>query len=438
MMKWIRENDIVLRVGSLLIAVLLWTYAMSNDQSDMRQPFRDLPVQLEGVNILKEQNLVILSGASNQVDIELTGKREQLQYVMNDPLTTLHISSTVSNITEPGEYTLGIQAAPVGIDATVSAKNPASITVVVDRLSDTAIPVELELTGELPAGMSLAEVSTAPDAIAVRGPETILRQIKKAKVTYDISGLTSALQTNVTYTLLDENDQAVTNQYLTAGTPSTMLSIDLRQEGSIPLEVNLTDSPYLKEYMVDVDISPATIKLKGDPEVIEGINQLMLDDIDLNEVVEKKTLSFARLLILPDGVTLLDGQRQYVTVTLNLIDHEWKKLELDQGDLPADPLFLYPEQAFSVELFGSKNALRQLRSSDMKLELGYDLEELVVGENILPCRLVLDNDSIYITQGMEVRVEVTQEALDAALNPVNPDDPNGSQDPDAPPVEPET
>ena len=58
MMKWIKENDVILRVTSLLIAVLLWAYAMSNDQSDVKQSFRDLPIQLEGVNILKDQDLV--------------------------------------------------------------------------------------------------------------------------------------------------------------------------------------------------------------------------------------------------------------------------------------------------------------------------------------------------------------------------------------------
>ncbi len=429
MMKWIRENDIFLRVGSVLIAILLWAYAMNNDQSDVNATFRDQPVQLEGVNVLKEQNLVILSGASNQVDITLTGKRENLQYVMNDPLTTLQITSSVANITEPGTYQLGIQAAPVGIEAiTVSGKDPASITVVVDRLSDTAVPVELELTGELGSGLSLAEAATSPDAIAVRGPESVLRKIKKAKVTYDMSGLTSALQTNVTYTLLDENDQPVTNQYLTADTPSTMLRIDLRQESAIPLEVDLTDSPYLKEYMVKADISPKNIKLKGDPEQIGSINQLLLDDIDLNEVVEKKTLTFTRLLVLPDGVTLAAGQKPFATVTLTLEEHDWKTLELDQGDLPEDPLFTYPEQTFSVGLFGESSVLRSIRTGDVKLELSYDLEELVAGENILPCRIVLEDEGVYIEKGLEIRAEVTQEALDAARNP--------EPDPNAPPVDP--
>ena len=437
MMKWIKENDIILRVSSLLLAVLLWAYAMSNDQSDVKQPFRDLPVQLEGVNILKEQDLVILSGADSTVSVELMGKREQISTAMNDPLTIIKRVVSVASITEPGTYELGIQADTVGLDGTsVVSKTPAAITLVVDRMSTTAVPVEVELTGALGSGLSLAECTPSPDAIIVRGPETVLRQIKKAKVSYDISSLTSALQTNVTYTLLDEAGNEVTNSYLSADTPSTTLNFELRQEGAVTVTVKLLDSPYLKSYMVKADIEPESVILKGDPEVIEGINQIVLPDIDLNEVVENKTTEFTRLLLLPDGASLVKGQKPFAVVKLTLDGYGWQTVNLNQTNLPEDPLFLYPEQTFSVELFGEESTLRRIRDDDMVLELTYDLEELVVGQNVLPCVVKLEEEGIYIEQDLEITVEVTQEALDAARTP-QPDDPNAPQDPDEPTVEPE-
>lgn len=431
MMKWIKENDIILRVSSLLLAILLWAYAMSNDQSDVKHPFKDLPVQLEGVNVLKEQDLVILSGANSTVDVELVGKREQVSTAMSDPLTTIKRVVSVANITEPGTYELGIQAEPVGLDGTsIASKSPATVTIVVDRMNTTSVPVEVTLTGELGAGLSLAECTPSPDAIIVRGPETVLRQIKKAKVTYDISNLTSALQTSVTYTLLDENDEEVTNSYLSTDTPSTMLNFELRQEGAVNVTVDLVDSPYLKSYMVTTTIDPESVMLKGDPELIAGINQIVLPDIDLNEVVKNKTTEFTRLLLLPDGTSLVKGQKPFAVVKLTLNGYGWETVDLNQTNLPEDPLFLYPEQAFSVELFGEESTLRRIRDDDLILELSYDLEDLVVGENVLPCRVSLEEEGIYIDQVLEVTVEVTQEALDAALNPE-------PVDPDQPPVEPE-
>ena len=285
-------------------------------------------------------------------------------------------------------------------------------------------------TGELGSGLSLAECTPSPDAIIVRGPETVLRQIKKAKVSYDISNLTSDLQTSVTYTLLDGENNEVTNSYLSADTPSTMLSFELRQEGAVTVTVKMVDSPYLKSYMVKPEISPQSVMLKGDPEVIEGINQIVLADIDLSEVVENKTTEFTRLLLLPDGVTQVKGQKPFAVVKLELDGYGWQTIDLNQTNLPEDPLFTYPEQTFAVELFGEETTLRRIRDDDLTFELSYDLEDLVVGENTLPCRVSLEQEGIYIDQALEIKVEVTQEALDAALNPE-------PVDPDQPPVEPE-
>lgn len=430
MMKWIKENDIILRVSSLLLAVLLWAYAMSNDQSDIKHTFTNIPVQLQGVSILKEQDLVILSGANSTVNIELSGKRDQLQLVQNDPLTTMKVTSSVENITEPGEYKLGVSADPVGVTASVLSKNPANITLVVDRMSTVSVPVEVELTGELAKGLSLAECTPSPDAIIVRGPETVLRQIKKAKVSYDISNLTSELQTSVTYALLDEAGNEVTNSYMSADTPSTMLHFELRQEGAVNVTVKLLDSPYLKSYMVKSEIDPESVVLKGDPEIIEGINQIVLPDIDLNEVIKNKTTEFTRLLLLPDGASLTKGQKPFAVVKLTLDGYGWETVDMNQTNLPEDPLFVYPEQTFSVELFGEESVLRRIRDDDLTLELSYDLEDLVVGENVLPCRVTLEQEGIYVDQALEVKVEVTQEALDAARNP-------GPAGPDHPPAEPQ-
>ena len=83
-------------------------------------------------------------------------------------------------------------------------------------------------------------------------------------------------------------------------------------------------------------------------------------------------------------------------------------------------------------MFGADAHLARLRVSDIKLEPIYELEDLQVGENVLPCRILLENDNIYVKQELEVTVTVTQEALDAALNPqpVDPDNPDQPAQPD--------
>lgn len=425
---WIRENDVILRVLSLLMAIVLWAYVMNTEDVERELPYEDIPVRLEGVTTLKESGLVVMSGTNETVSVKASGKGSLVQDVKKDYLNLITATASVAHITAPGEYKLSYQLIKdsVAEGITLSDKTPSQITVVVDRMNTVSIPVEVELIGQLPSGFNIDSVTASPDAVVIRGPETILRQIKTAKVVYDISSVNTSMQTNLTYTLLNENGEAVVSSYLTPDTPSTTLSIALRQQGSIPLTVSLKDSTYLKSYMVDAAIEPANIKLTGDPDLIRELNGIELQAIDLSEVLEEGTTEFARVIQLPDGVSLASGQKQFAMVKITLDGCGWQTRELDLSNLPEDPLLTYPEQKIAIDVFGSNTSLERLRNSDIRLEPIYELEDLVVGINTLPCRITLQNSSIYVKQELEITVEVTQEALDAALNPepVDPDQPN--------------
>ena len=427
MKEWVLKNDVILRAISLLMAIALWAYVMNTEDVERELPYEDIPVRLEGVTTLKESGLVVMSGTNETVSVNASGKSSLVQDVKKDYLNLITATASVAHITGPGEYKLSYQLIKdsVAEGITLSDKTPSQITVVVDRMSTASIPVEVELTGQLANGLSVDSVIPSPDAIAVRGPETILREIETAKVVYDISNITTSMQTNVTFALLDQNGEEVVSSYLSPDTPSTTLSINLRQQGAIPLTVTMKDSAYLKSYMVDTAIEPSSIKLTGDPEIIGELNGIELEAIDLSEVLEEGTMEFARVIQLPDGVSLASGQKQFAMVKITLDGCGWETRELDETNLPEDPIFTYPGQTIKVDLFGSTAALARLPDSDILLEPIYELEDLVVGTNTLPCRITLQNGSIYVKQELEIIADVSQEALDAALNPepVDPDQP---------------
>ena len=432
-MKWIKDNDVVLRALSLLMAVLLWAYVISTDDQSVRNNVVNVPVLLQGVSDLTDKGLVILEGSSNKVTVTVESSRGDLLNLMNDP-SLLTGTAELYHITEPGEYELTYLVDPTRYKSegvSIVDKQPQKLTIVVDRMSTASIPVSVNLTGTPGDNLTVDEYNASPDAIVVRGPETILRQIKTAEVVYDVSGLTASLQTNVTYRLLDANNQEVTNAHLAPETPSTTLSIQLQGDTAVPLTVELDDSDYLKASAVDVSIDPETITLSGDPEVIAELNQINLGTIDLWDVVRNGTTEFKRVILPPNGVSTAKGQQQYATITLKVDGYDWKTIMLDENDLPENELFVYPNQVLTYRLFGPSDILQNLRITDLQMELIYELEDLTVGENTLPCQVTIANDEVYISQSASIKALVTQEALDNALNPP-PVDPNEPVDPNAP------
>ena len=326
--------------------------------------------------------------------------------------------------------------------ASIVDKKPQKLSVVIDRMSTASVPVSIKLQGTPGDNLTVDEYTATPDAIVVRGPETILRQIKTAEVVYDVTGLTASLQTNVTYRLLDGNGEEVTNAHLAPDTPSTTLSLQLQGDSAVPLTVELDDSEYLKASAVDVLIEPSTITLSGDPEVMAELNQINLGTIDLEDVVRNGVVQFKRVILPPNGVSVAKGQQQYATITLAVDGYDWKNIMLDENDLPKNDLFTYPNQVLTYRLFGPNDVLQRLRTADLQIELIYELEDLHAGENTLPCRVTIANEEVYISQSASIKVLVTQEALDNALNPPvdpsEPVDPNAPTDPNQPtePVEP--
>lgn len=432
-MKWIKDNDVVLRGLSLLIAILLWAYVVTTDDQSVRNDVPNVPVLLQGVSDLSDKGLVILSGANNKVTVTVDSSRGDIRNLLNDP-SLLTGTAELYHITEPGEYELTYLVDPTRYKSegvSVVDKNPQKLSIVVDRMSTASIPVTVKLEGTPGDGLTVDEYTASPDAIVVRGPETILRQIKTAEVIYDVTGLTASLQTNVTYRLLDGNNEEVTNAHLAPETPSTTLSIQLQGDTAVPLTVELDESDYLKASAVDVIIKPEAITLSGDPEVIAELNQINLGTIDLWDVVRNGTTEFKRVILPPNGVSMAKGQSQYATVTLEIDGYDWKTIMLDENDLPDSELFVYPNQVLTYRLFGPTDILQNLRITDLQMELIYELEDLKVGENILPCQVTMTNDEVYISQSASIRVVVTQEALDNALNP-QPVDPSEPVDPDAP------
>ncbi len=438
-MKWIKENDVILRVLSLLLAVVLWVYVMGAKDPTGTETISGLPVQLQGVNELSEKNLVILSGSNSNVTLSAEGTRSDLLNLMTD-LSAISVTASVTHITEPGEYKVSYVAEVRGISGIrLQKRSPQQLTIVVDRISAKPVPVEIAISGTPAAEHTISDYDASPDAVTVRGPETVLRQIKKARVEYDATGINTSVQTSVSYQLLDEEGEPVESPFLTLDSPAVTLSINMKRNNAVALTVDFIDSPYLTSSMVDHTIEPSSILLAGNPEDMEAFNQISLESINLADVLDKAvqngTVSFERMILLPNGVTAVEGQRQYATVTLTLKNCGWKTLELDQTRLAEDPVLTYPVQELQLQIFGANDVLDRIDAQQIQLIPIYDLDDLTAGQHELPCKAVTEDGSVYLKQDLYVRVEIDQEALDQARQPVdeeqNPGEPDGETPPES-------
>jgi|GEM_PF-1281685 len=423
MMKWIKENDVLLRVVSLLIAVLLWSYVLTEDDPEKEESFT-VPIQINGLTELNSRNLVILEGRDTEVTLDVRASMSTLKNLKEEYQLTLIPTISVSHITQPGTYSLAYNIPGKPAEISFSGSDPEVVKLVIDRMVTRSIPVELELVGELASGLVISRQQVSPDAVTVTAPGSVMDRIVCAKVNYNLASLNDSTKTSVSYQLLDSERKEVTSDFMTVETPSVTLDFTLKQSNDVELAVEFLPAPYLTEDMITHTIDPETLKLQGSLETMQDLGQINLGTIDLRDVVLNDRYSFERVILLPSGVVMQDsGQDRFATVTVTLRDCGWKTIEFEPELLPGDPLFTFGAQSFSFQVFGSNRVLDALEPEDFMLELEYDVDDLIVGENVITVKATLAQDNVYIKDDAAVIGSVSEEALNAIRNP-EPIDPN--------------
>ncbi len=298
-----KGGDLIARIVCLFAAFLIWIYVMSADSPDHEEVFRSVGVSLENATVLKnEYNMSVISGTGNVTDVTIKGKQSILsRYSAED----IKVYVDLSEITETGRHTLDIKASlPEGIMLVDIA--PSSIEVYVDNDTTKTVQVIARATSyTLDANYELGELVPDVSEIIVRGPAKKLEQIDHALVEFDLGNLSESVISRGTLKLVDATGTVIEDPYLKMSTTNVQVSVPVYTYKEVPLTAEYKYG-YFNESNADISITPASVKLKGDPKVLEAVNGLSIVTVD-----EKKISADYRQevqIVLPAGITCASGE----------------------------------------------------------------------------------------------------------------------------------
>ena len=101
MRKWITQHDVLTKLLSIVAAFILWSYFMGAQNPKRTLEYKDIAVQLTGVDQLyNNYNLKIIEGADATVDVKVSGSTNRLATLT---ASQIKVQSDVSeSITAPG------------------------------------------------------------------------------------------------------------------------------------------------------------------------------------------------------------------------------------------------------------------------------------------------------------------------------------------------
>lgn len=323
-------------VLAIVIAVVLWLYVISVENPTGTSLLRDVPVQIQGEEILEENDLMVTDLSKDTVTLRLFGRKKTLMKISRKNVS---FTVDVSSITEAGDWTLtGRLNYPVNVSGdsvTVSRYEDLKVTVTVEPRTSRTIPVRGEFIGTEAEGYQTGTVSVFPDTLTLTGPEETLEKISYALAQVEEDELSSSLTEQSSFILMTADGLPADVANVTTDVSAVQVTVPVRKVAQVPLTVDLISGGGATEEDVTCTITPASITLVAEREDEELPEFISLGEIDLGDVFDGA--SYYLPIEIPDDVEGWNAP-EYASVRLTMEGLVSLQIPVETNDILLDNL----------------------------------------------------------------------------------------------------
>lgn len=297
-----RAPNLIPQLLCVVLAVFVWLYVMANNSPDYERTFSGVPVSIENTALLSNSNgLTVLSGAGNLADITITGKKSDLiSYSLEDIVASVD----VGRITEAGRHQLSVSVTtPSG--AILKSVSPTSVEIYVDQIATKVVPVKVNIVSiQYDQSISLGVPTPDVNTVTISGPASVIDAAESAAVNLELGTVTTSVSARGQLHLLTANGAAIDNPFVMLSQSSVGVSIPVYIEREIPITVG-TKHGYFNDDNATIRVVPASIMVRADPKLLEGVESLEIATIDEKQITSSETQIVT--ITLPEGVENVSG-----------------------------------------------------------------------------------------------------------------------------------
>ena len=379
MNKWL-ENDLVLRIVSILLAIMLWLTVTDHSFSSLSvkesMSIRDVTVQ---VKYDKEQ--FELTGHPSKVELQLYGDKRALENVPG----TYRLFVDAQEVGE-GEHRLPVQieGLPFGVKGKVK---PERVSVSLRQKVQKEMPVQADVIGNVPDGLHINKPVVTPQRVLVRGTEEHLDQVKAVKAVVYLSGQTQTLKKVVRLQAYGEKG-IVQQVEISPGVVTVEVPISIPHK-RVPLSIDVKEPPPQGYAVESLRASQDQVTVYGFREYIENLQYYIGPELDLKNA--KKDLKLSMSVPIREGAIKVEPKD--IEIYVKMVSAKEMTLEdvpltLTGREEKQKVDILSPSGGnLNITLSGAPKNLTGLNQSDIKAVI--DVSGLSEGVHEVPIRFIL-------------------------------------------------
>ncbi len=361
------KNNITIKAFALLIAILLWTIVMKQENPVRAITTKNIPVTINTVT-LDKAGLKLMEPMDITVNVETTGRLSDYKdFSSKNIVAQVDLSGRGE-----GQFNVAVNVSLINHLPGVVVTNvePKEVLFTLEKIIPREIPISIQTEGELPTDYILENVSSKSQFVTVRGPRSWVNEVNKVVAKVNINDITSDASRSVPIRILDDEN----NEVIGVDKVPSMIDVNINvlKTNSIPIEL-ITENELPDNFTItNIAISPSNIAIKGKKDLV-AINKINTKTIDINSLLEQSSMEVE--LDLPEGIELLNP-REKVIITYAIEETIIKDYNVLLGDINIknldSNLSINPsdlEKIIQIYLKGIKSQLDLITEEDLKMEI---------------------------------------------------------------------
>ena len=405
------SHNLMWKILSVVIAILMWSYIVSADSSITRtKVLSSVDVSLSGQSVLQSRLLAVVMDEDEALaSVRVKVKVPQANYA-RVTADSVSVELDLSRVRQTGRQEVEL----VGTTAygEVVQITPSTLEVDIEPMDTRVVPVNVELQNQDEDKYYYVVSQSNPSQLTISGASSVVQRIAQAQALVNVEGMTTGRNVSVKYALLDEEGSEVT-QLVSKPTSSVMvgLSIDPITRLSVDASIETATTGTLPDgYRITrVEVQPETITVAGDPSLLGELDVLTFEQVN----VTGRTQSFSTVAT----VNALDAMKyvstRQVTVTVYIEEESqvarFENVELSISGLREGCAAELSDETVRVKATGAYSEMGQLTESHLLADV--DLTGLTPGEYDLPVQVTADN---YPSVTFEVEPQTVHVAIRTA------------------------
>ncbi|MBR6444785.1 MAG: hypothetical protein IKS63_05100 [Firmicutes bacterium] len=298
------RNKTVVKILSLLIAIVLWAYVMGEVTPTSSATLKDLKVNIVNEDVLEEAGLAVAGDTEYKVTVVLEGKRSVVKKVKKDDLD---VTADVQG------YKRGTHYVDVKVEAPDDVKvvdiKDSKIKIKVEEKVSVKKKVSIVLTGNS-EGAELKDEEAAPDTVTVSGAASDVEKVRSVNAPVSAKALEKGKgEADAELIAVDGSGDQV--KAVSLSTEKARIQASVMRTKTVPLKVKIKGEGKKK---VSID-APEKIKIQGTKTDLADINKISTESIDVSGL--KGTAAFQLTLDVPKGIKVLTPSAKLIaTITV--------------------------------------------------------------------------------------------------------------------------